>query len=68
MEDLKITGTWEQADTSRHRLELAPTEEEGVIAIRDSFDPSRVVYATSSQVTKMARAVEDNRFRRLLGT
>lgn len=68
MQDLKITGNWEPADSSAHHLELAPTAEKGVIAIRDSFDPSRIVYATGNQLTSMVEAMEETRFRRLLGT
>lgn len=62
----QITGQWAPADHSQNRLECALTEQRTgngnvqLIAIRDTFDPTRMIYATPQQVKQFAQAVEDS--------
>lgn len=61
----QVTGNWAPADNSQNRLECALTEERTgngnvqLIAIRDTFDPTRMIYATPQQLKSFADAVED---------
>lgn len=48
--DPQITGDWRSADESRNCLQLAETNKDGVFAMRDTFDPQHVTYATAGQI------------------
>ena len=63
----QVAGPWAPADNSQNRLECALTDQRTdqgngtvqLIAIRDSFDPTRMIYATPTQVKHFADAIED---------
>lgn len=62
-----IKGDWMQADESANHLELAPTDREGVYAVRDSFTPGDVLFATGNQLLKLAQAVQQGKMSTLIG-
>lgn len=68
MQQHKITSEWFPADESANRLEVAATDQEGLVALRDSYDPERQVFCTTSQITKLVQATEQGRLRSILGS
>lgn len=68
MDKHRITSEWMPADESTHRLEVAATDQEGLVAIRDNYDPDRQVFATTRQLATFVRAAEEGRLKRILGT
>lgn len=64
----EIRGTWQPADQSDNRLELAETDRDGVFAIRDSYDPAEVVFATSKQLRNLVDAVQKGTLRNIVRT
>lgn len=67
MDTHKITGDWMAADSSANRLELATTDQAGLVAIRDTYDPDRQVFATASQLGNLVRAADRPPFRDIIG-
>lgn len=63
-----ITSEWLPADDTENRLEVAATDEDGLVAIRDSFDPDRQVFATLPQLGNFVRAAEQGKLKRIIGT
>lgn len=61
-----ITGNWTPADGTKNTLELAPTDRDEVVALRDSYDQGKVIFATSAQVMTFADAVSKGPIRNLL--
>ena len=64
----KITSDWMSADESANRLELASTDQPGLVAIRDTYEPDRQVYATTRQVSELVRAADRGSFQKILGS
>lgn len=62
----EITGQWMQADASRNHLELAPTEKGDIFAVRDTYTPDDVLFATREQILKLAEAVNTGRMKNLI--
>lgn len=60
-----VTGQWMRADNSSNTLELAETEQNGVFALRDSYDQQEVIFATEKQIHNLADAVQKGRLRNL---
>lgn len=67
MDQHKIAGNWVPCDDSANRLELAPTEQPGVIAMRDTHDPDTQLFATANQLQSFVAAAEKGRLERLIG-
>ncbi len=67
MQKHTVTGDWLPADSTQNRLEVAPTADKGLIAIRDNYDPDRVVFATSRQLANLATAYEKGMFKSIVG-
>jgi hypothetical protein len=65
MDHPRIQGNWMPADESNYTLEVAPTDRENVLALRDSFDQSNVIYATKKQLHKFADVVQTGRIENL---
>lgn len=63
-----ITGNWTPADESTNTLEVAPTEQQEVFAIRDSYDQREVIFATRKQLSHLVDAVQKGRMRNILMT
>lgn len=66
--DHSITGEWVPADESSNRLELAPTTDESLVAIRDTHDPSSVLFATDRQIENMVNAYQRGLFKSIMGS
>lgn len=47
-----------RADDSSNALELAPTTERGVFALRDTYDQREVIFATEKQIRNLVSAVD----------
>jgi len=62
----EITGAWMSADSSRNHLEVAKTKDPQVLAIRDSFDPARYIFATPHQLRELGNAIEHGSLKTLV--
>ena len=63
--DYQIQGSRVAAENSTNHLEVARTNDEGVLAVRDSFNPSDVIYCTPRQLTGFASAINSGQMRSL---
>jgi len=64
-----IAGTWMAADSSPNHLELARTDEPGVIAMRSTFRPDQVLFVTAGQLRGAISALESKpEFRQLVSS
>lgn len=61
-----VTGQWTQADSSKNCIELAPTDHDGVFALRDTYDQSHTITVTKNQLKNLADAVEKGPMRNLI--
>jgi hypothetical protein len=67
-QNVNIQGDWTPADDSRNRVEIAATERDNLLALRDSYDPQEVVFITKDQLLNLADAVQKGRLRNLTRT
>lgn len=71
-----IVGSWVSDDPTANHIELAQTDMQAgggsgpVLALRDTADPSNVIYATPGQIRTFASSAQkqDSRTARLLGS
>jgi hypothetical protein len=56
-----VKGQWMPADTSSNTLEVAETDQNGVFALRDTYDQQEVIFATDRQIRSLADAVQKGR-------
>lgn len=68
MEHPVIKGEWMPVDNSRNTLEVAPTDRDNVLAIRDTYDPREVIFPTKQHILNLANAVQEGRLRNLTHT
>lgn len=66
MSNAEIRGTWTPADQSETRLEAAQTDQDGLVALRDNYDPERVIFATPKQIRNFADSVQKGNLRNVV--
>lgn len=66
MSTFDITGNWTPADDTKNTIEVAPTDQREVLALRDSYDPQNVIFVRKNHLTNLADAVERGRMKNLI--
>ena len=65
----RITGRWIAADSSPNHLEIAQTDGPDVRAMRSTYFPDNVLFATTGQIRAVLTALETKaEFRELVST
>jgi hypothetical protein len=63
----RVRGDWIRVDDTDNTIELAETDEPGLLLLRGSYNHGRMTYVTANQVRNLIRAAErDDRVRDLL--
>lgn len=65
MQQHTIKGDWVPADSSGNHLELAPTTDPSVLAIRGTYEPERVMFATPTQLDSLAKSWQQGTFQKI---
>jgi hypothetical protein len=62
---LEITGAWVPADGSTNHIEVAPCANPNLRAVRNSYSPNDVFYASPQMLNNFATAINSGQFRSL---
>jgi hypothetical protein len=65
MPEYTITGPWVAAENSANHFEVARTNNEGVLAVRNTFAPTAVLYCTPNQLIGFGTAITSGQMRSL---
>lgn len=61
-----ITGNWTPADSTKNTLEIAQTDREDIVALRDSYDPQNVLFTTKNHVRNLAESAQKGPMKNLV--